>query len=235
MKHKNLLLPAIALFFFTACTDAPDSDQATTSDQKEVTENTAGETYMVDATASKIEWIGTKVSGHHSGTINIKSGELMVVSGNISGGSFVMEMNSISTTGPEGSKKEMDDKLTGHLKSADFFDVEKNPEATFVITSVTPFTGTLPAEQDDERQKDINEYKVTNPTHIVSGNLTIKGTTKNIEFPAKITVTENAVDAIAKFNIDRTLWNITYPGKPDDLIRNHIHMGIALKAVKQPL
>jgi polyisoprenoid-binding protein YceI len=67
---------------------------------------------------------------------------------------------------------------------------------------------------------------------LVSGNLTLKGVTKNIEFPARITVSGNTAEAIAKFNIDRKDWGIVYPGKPDDLIRDAIHLGISIKAAK---
>ncbi len=142
-----------------------------------------------------------------------------------------MNMNSIAVTGPEGSKEEGNNKLLGHLKSPDFFEVSANAEAKFVITSVKPFSGTL-KQEDETRQESISKYKVGDPTHTVSGNLTIKGITKNIEFPARITNTAGSIDAIAKFNIDRTQWKIIYPGKPDDLIRNDIHLGIALKAAK---
>lgn len=85
----------------------------------------------------------------------------------------------------------------------------------------------------DPRQDEINEYKVGNPTHTVSGNLTLKGVTKNIEFPARITVTGgNSAEAVAKFNIDRQHWGLKYPGKPDDLIRDAIHLGLYIKAIK---
>jgi len=149
----------------------------------------------------------------------------------LTGGNFVLDMTSILVSGPTGSDAGMNAKLNGHLKSPDFFDVEKNPEATFVITDIKPFTGTV-KDTTDPRQESISQYKVTNPTNTVSGNLTIKGITKNISFPARITVTGNSIDAVAKFNIDRTQWNIVYPGKPDDLIRNDINLGIALKATK---
>lgn len=230
-KRNWIAVSASALFLFSACKNAPDSDKATTSDAKEVTASTTGISFKVDTTSSKVKWVGTKVTAYHSGSINIKSGELKVTENTLTGGEFVMDMNSILVSGPTGSNPEMNAKLNGHLKAADFFDVEKNPEAKFVVTDVKSFSGTA-QDTTDPRQESISEYKVTNPTHEVSGNLTIKGITKNISFPAKITVTPSSIDAIAKFNIDRTQWNIVYPGMPNDLIRNEIHLGISLKAGK---
>ncbi|MBA2500140.1 MAG: YceI family protein [Chitinophagaceae bacterium] len=60
----------------------------------------------------------------------------------------------------------------------------------------------------------------------------MKGITKNVTFPAKVTVTDNTINAIAKFNVDRTQWNVVYPGQTNDLIRNEIHFGIKVKATK---
>ena len=231
MKKLPYLFIVSLITLTYSCSNAPDSDKAKTTEAQEVIVNTDGDRFIIDPQTSKMEWIGTKVSGHHSGPIMIKSGELLVSNGNISGGNFILDMTSISTMGPEGSDADGNAKLTGHLKSGDFFDVEKYPEAKFTITEVKPFTGKV-NDPDDARQADINEYRVTNPTHMVSGNLTIKDVSKNIEFPAKIIMSDNAVEATAKFNIDRSKWNIVYPGKPDDLIRNDIHLGIALKATK---
>ena len=226
MQLSKLL--AAAMFLFAACADAPESDQAETTDAQEVT-TTSGTSFKVDTTASKVEWVATKVSAYHTGTLNVKSGEVMVQDGNITGGNFVLDMNSIVVSGPPGSDAKANEKLLGHLKSGDFFDVAANPEATFTITSVTPFSGTA-KDTADPRQESISKYKVTNPTHTVSGNLTIRGVTKNITFPAQITIAGNSASAIAKFNINRKDWDIVYPGKPDDLIRDEVHLGIALKA-----
>ena len=220
-----------AILFLGACTDAPESDKAETTDAVNVDQTVAGAAYTVNTNESKIEWIGTKVSGYHEGEINLKGGQLMVNENNLVGGNFVIDMPTIAVTGPEGVDEESNQKLLGHLKSADFFEVEKHPEATFEITSVTPFTGTV-QDSTDARQASISEYKVTDPTHTISGNLTIKGITKNVTFPAKVSVTDNSVDALAKFNVDRTQWNVVYPGKTDDLIRNDIHFGIKVKATK---
>jgi len=231
MKKMNpAYLFAIGLLLFTACTSAPESDEATTTQAKEVSAST-GEAFKIDTTASKIEWVATKVTAYHTGTINVKSGELTVQDSSITGGNFVLDMPSIAVSGPAGSGEKANQKLLGHLKSADFFDVTAHPEATFAITSVKPFTG-MAKDSADPRQESISKYKVANPTHTVSGNLTIKGVTKNIEFPAQITISGSEADAIAKFNINRKDWGIVYPGKPDDLIRDDIHLGIAVKATK---
>ncbi len=231
MKNICYLNLAITILLFSACTNAPESDKAKTSEAIAVTGDVSGETLKIDTTASIVEWVATKVSGYHSGTVKVSGGEFNVQDSNITGGNFTMNMNSIAVTGPEGSNEEGNNKLLGHLKSPDFFEVSANPEAKFVITSVKQFSGTL-KQEDETRQESISKYKVADPTHTVSGNLTIKGITKNVEFPARINNTAGSIDAIAKFNIDRTQWKIIYPGKPDDLIRNDIHLGIALKAAK---
>lgn len=228
---RNLSALLLGLIFFAACTDAPDSDKATTTEAKEVAANTTDETWDVKTNDSKIEWIGTKVTGYHTGVVPLKDGDLYVKDGNLTGGKFVMDLANMSVSGPKSVSAADNNKLLGHLKSSDFFDVEKYPEATFELTGLKPFEGVV-KDTTDPRQEEINEYKVSNPTHTVSGNLTVKGVTRNIEFPARITVSGNTAEAVAKFNIDRRQWNITYPGKPDDLIRNEIHLGIAIKAAK---
>jgi polyisoprenoid-binding protein YceI len=225
-----MLSLATPLLFF-ACTHAPVSDEAAITDPQNITgDTTAGEVLKLDSAQSKIEWIGTKVTGYHSGTVKIKDGELKVADGKITGGKFIMDMTSITVTGPPNSKADDNSKLQKHLHSADFFEVNTHPEAVFEITEVKPYSGIVAEDGADPRQEEISEYKVSAPSHLVSGNLTIKGITKNIEFPARINVTPGFADALAKFNIDRTMWDITYPGKPDDLIRNEIHLGISLMA-----
>lgn len=227
---RNLTALLLTATFFTACTDAPDSDKAATSEAKEVTAN-ADEAWNVKTNDSKIEWIGTKVTGYHTGVVPIKDGELYVKDGGVTGGKFVMDVANLTISGPKEVDEASNTKLLGHLKSGDFFDVEKHPEASFELTGVKPFEGSV-KDTADPRQDEINEYKVGNPTHTISGNMTIKGVTKNIEFPARITVNGNNAEAVAKFNIDRKEWGIVYPGKPDDLIRDEVHLGIRIVAEK---
>lgn len=151
-----------------ACTNAPESDNAETTDAVNVDGTVAGEAYTVNTNESNIEWVGTKVSGYHEGEIKLKGGQLMVSENNLVGGNFVIDMPAIAVTGPQGVNEEMNQKLLGHLKSPDFFEIEKHPEATFEVTSVTPFTGTV-QDTTDALQASISEYKVTDPTHTVSG------------------------------------------------------------------
>lgn len=227
---KYILFLGSAFTAIASCTNAPDSDEAKVTETKEVA-TTAGEAFRVDTSASTVEWIGTKVTGYHSGEVPVKSGELNVKDNNLASGKFVLDISRMTVTGPEGSKPKDNDKLLGHLKTADFFDVEKHPEAQFEVTGVRAFSGTV-ADENDPRQTSLNKYKVGNPTHMINGNLTIKGVSKNIEFPARVTITGNTLEALAKFNIDRKQWDLNYPGAPNDLIRDQIHFGISLRATK---
>jgi len=229
MKIRSFLYPLLFLFILAACTNAPKSDEAKTTEAKEVSKDKSGDTWKVNPATSKIEWIGTKVTGYHTGDVPVKSGEIYVKNGEVTGGTFIMDVVNMKVSGPKGSDSASNDKLLKHLKSSDFFDVEKHQEARFDLTGIKPFSGSV-KDTTDPRQEELNEYKITDPTHTINGNLTIKGITKNIEFPARITVSGNTAEAVAKFNIDRSQWNITYPGKRDDLIRNTIHLGISIKA-----
>lgn len=143
--------------------------------------------YKVDAKQSKVVWLGKKVTGEHTGAINIADGKLLSDGKTISGGSFNIDMASMTCT--DLADAGYNEKFVGHLKSDDFFSTAKFPKSTFVITKVTS-TG-----------KD--QYNV-------KGNLTIKGITKELEFPATITTAGNQIKAKAKIVVNRTLYDIKY-------------------------
>lgn len=230
MKKEFIVM--MGLLAFISCTNAPKSDKAKTTEAKEVNEDRNGQKWRLNVSDSKVEWIGTKVTGYHTGIVPLKNGEIYVNNSEVTGGKIVMDVANMKVSGPKGADTASNSKLLGHLKSADFFDVTKYPDATFELTDVKPYKGGPVKDTVDTRQDEINEYKVTDPTHTVSGNLTMKGVTKNIEFPARITVSGNTAEAIAKFNISRKDWGIVYKGKPDDLIRDEIHLGISIRASK---
>lgn len=143
---------------------------------------------QIDTNASSINWVGQKVTGQHDGAVKIKSGKLLMEGDEITGGSFVIDMTSIDVQDLEGG---MRDKLMGHLKSKDFFNVEEYPTANFNITSVS--------KSDN-----------SDATHFISGDLTIKGITNKITFPAVVSTVGTKVNAKANFELDRTKWDIKY-------------------------
>ncbi len=148
---------------------------------------TATFNYNVDISSSNIIWKGYKVTGEHTGTVKLKSGNLQFTDGNLSGGSFTVDMNSITCADLEG---EYAGKLVGHLKSDDFFGAAKYPTAKFEITRAIP--------QDTK-----GNYKII-------GNLTIKETTKETKFFANLVEKDGKVTATGKLTIDRSEYNVRY-------------------------
>ena len=144
-------------------------------------------TLPVDAKSSKLVWGAKKVTGTHAGNIPLTSGSLVVDGDKLKGGSFVFDVKNLTVTDVKDA--EMNGKLTGHLKSPDFFAVESHPEAKFVITSVTP--------------KSAGAYDVT-------GKLTIKGITNEVKFPATVKTEGNKITADAKIAVDRTKYDIKF-------------------------
>ena len=205
---KKIALLLVAGVFFAACTPKnPDGEKAETTDSAEVAA-AEGTEIALNISASKVIWTGSKVSGSHTGDVALKSGSLTVKDGKITGGNFVADLNTINDTDMQGEFK---GKLEGHLKSPDFFDVAQFPEAKFEITSV--------AEGTEAGQ-------VT-----ISGNLTMRGVTKNITFPATVTeATETSVKAAADFNVLREDWGLVYTGMADDLISKEFNLKIELVA-----
>ncbi|HNI52986.1 MAG TPA: YceI family protein [Chitinophagales bacterium] len=223
-KNTSIALLGAVLLSVSACKNAPDSDEALTGDAQEVTLTEGSTSVNINPATSSLEWIGTKMSTYHNGTVAIKSGTLLLKGGVITGGNFVIDMPTLKSVKDDDMTN---GKLTGHLQSPDFFDVAKFPEAKLEITSVKPNTTGASTGGD---QPEINEYTVADPNYMISANLTIKDVTKNIEFPAKVTVNNSGVSAVAKFNIDRKQWGIVYKGMPDDLIQDLIWFGVSIKA-----
>ncbi len=194
---------------------APQGEKAATGDEKAVMK-AKGVVYLADVSASQIEWVGTKPTGQHNGTISIAKGNITVEDGMITGGEMMIDMNSIvvlDLTDPETNGK-----LRGHLLSSDFFDVAVYPEARFVFTSVAAYEG--------EQTGDINF------THTVSGNLTMKDVTRNVTFHAMIEIQDATIKAhTGNFIIDRSEWNVKYGSRKffDNLKDNFIHDEISLK------
>jgi polyisoprenoid-binding protein YceI len=143
--------------------------------------------FQVDSAGSKVIWTASKVTGTHTGNVQIKSGELKMDGGKLTGGSFDIDMNSITCTDLEG---EWRDKLVGHLKSPDFFGTEKFPIARLVISRVIPID--------------------TKGNYKVIGNITIKEITKEIRFNTKVSEAGGKPSATAKITLDRTDFDVRF-------------------------
>ena len=207
---KLVLFAAVASLVLASCAGNPEGKKAEATDSVAVADSVAGTAYTVDTTQSKLVWKGSKVTGSHEGTVSIKSGSIIADNGVITGGDFVLDMNTISSTDLEGEYK---DKLDGHLKADDFFAVASFPEASFQITEVK--AGATAADV------------------VISGNLTIKGISKNITFDAKVDeVSDSVVKSSADFNIARADWGVTYEGQKDDLISKEINFKVTIVANK---
>lgn len=219
MIKVTTILFAIAALYLTACQSAPSADNAATSDKQQEAQAT-GSSYLIDTSTSTVTWIGTKPTGQHTGTFNLSNGTLTLDGAGVTGGNFVINVASLNSTDQQGEYKT---KLDGHLKSADFFDVEKFPTASFTITNVQPF--------DSSKVKSL----LPGATHIISGNLKLKDSTKNITFPAKVDVQGDVVSTAANFNIDRTQWGMHYGNDAslqDKFIQPEVNIQLNIKAKK---
>ncbi len=235
MKKIRFAFLFLSMGAFTfACTQSPKSDEAKVGDAQEVTE--VGEnatTYTIDKAQSAVTWVGTKPTGRHDGLFPIEEGSLQIEDNKVVGGTITFDLKKLDVTDVD-IDADSKGKLIGHLHSNDFFDVENHPEAKFEITSVEPFVA------DAATEEEVNaEFKLVNPTHTVTGNLTLRGNTKSISFPAVIIVTDSEASAQAKFNIDRTDWGVSYRDESavadkarDQFIHNKVNLGFDVKAVK---
>lgn len=131
---------------------------------------------------TKLAWLGEKVLGQHTGTVKLQSGWLNWQDNRIVSGEFNIDMTTIKTD-------ENLDRLEGHLKSEDFFGIDKNPVSKLVLTGSTAFD---------------------KGTAVVSGNLTIKGVTNPVEFKATMQQTEEGTWFYANIVVDRSKYNIRY-------------------------
>ncbi|MDF9794835.1 polyisoprenoid-binding protein YceI [Catalinimonas alkaloidigena] len=240
---KYFSLAIFASFVMVSCAQKPQSDNAEVSEAQEVEEVSASAgTYGLDLSQSELMWNGFKPTGQHYGTIAIEDGAIAVENDEVVGGSFTVNLNEIDVQDLEGEDR---DKLTGHLKSKDFFHVEQYPTAKFVITDVNSYSGTTASTEENDNMavkvndEEVSEYKLENPTHMVTGNLSMRDTTLSITFPAQINITNDQVTAEAKFNIDRTKWNVSYndEGDPvrvakDKFIYNTVNIGFDITANK---
>ena len=209
-KYFAIFMLSFALASASCANPAADKPHATVSEAIQTPDaaKTAGaESLAITPENSKIEFVGSKVTGSHNGGFKQFSGTIELAKEGIEKSSVTIEIitDSIFTD---------NERLTGHLKTADFFDVPKHPKANFTSTKIEPAT-------------------TAGATHTVTGNLEMHGVTKSISFPATIQVTPDAASVNTEFAINRKDFGINYTGKADDLIRDEVVMKLTVKAPRK--
>jgi len=192
--------------FVTGCSDPADKvSKAATSEAKKTDSAPAGSAKdFAIRSASKIGFVGSKVTRSHNGGFTNFAGNIQVGAGKIVGTPEIkISLKSLWAD---------DKRLEGHLKSKDFFDVANNPVATFSVTGIEP----AGAQQT------------------VTGNLDLHGVKKSISFPADVAISADAVAIKAEFAINRRDFNINYPGMPNDLIRDNVVIKLDIQATPGP-
>lgn len=216
---KSTIIAAILMISASIFVISCGKDKPVTSESNEVLTTTNGQIYVIDTMNSKAEWKGFKVvksdNTSHIGTLKFESGEVTVKDNKLESGQFVIDMNSIANE----DLKETDGnaKLIGHLKSADFFDVEKFPTASYEITKISE----APAGSD---------YNT-----VLDGNLTLKGITKPATFNANVKIKDGELSiATEPKDINRDEFGIKFQmPAAEGLIKNEINVQMKVKAIEK--
>lgn len=177
-------------------------------------------TFKADTSATQIMWTGKKkIGSQHTGAVKLKEGAIVLSKDTIKSGKIAIDLNTITNEDLKDSTYNA--KLVNHLKSDDFFSVEKFPVAEFTIKKVTALKGD----------------KAGN-THLISGDFTLKGVTNELSFPAKVMISDNVLNAEAKISVDRTKWGLKYGSANffknlgDKVIENNFMIDLKLQAKK---
>jgi polyisoprenoid-binding protein YceI len=211
-RRNCMIRPRLAITIFvavltiSACSNpASDAPKAVTGEAGSSSAPAASEKYSITPENSKIEFVGAKVTGQHNGSFKKFSGAIeWAGQPEKSRVSITIDADSIETDTPD---------LTKHLKTADFFDVAKFPQATFQSTEIKP-------------------GGAGGATHSVTGNLSLHGVTKAITFPAPINASPGSITVQASFAINRKVFGINYAGAADNLIRDDVLLKLDVRATK---
>ena len=222
MKQQNpALLLAFIIPVFISCAHLPKGDKAIVTAQQTTALQNATAKFAIDTANTYIRFTGHGAGQNHSGRFHLLDGNISTNNNVIAGGRFTISIASMQIEQPE---EIYQTKLKRHLLSHDFFDTANWRTATFELTQVKPYASTSN-----------DSSVVAGANYLVSGNLTLKGVTKNITFPAKIDIAENTLNALANFNIDRTQWGMYYGSDKalgDKFISPQVNIQLNLKTVQ---
>ncbi len=224
MKYFSLAV-ITASMFLAACEDpAANKTRATVTNSttNTITNSQTGSNTNVTATTvaakgdalaltpenSKVEFTGSKVTGKHDGGFKQFNGMIDLVNAKAEESSVLLDIDMASVFSDA-------DGLTDHLKTGDFFEVSKFPKSSFKSTKIAADTA-----------KGADNYTVT-------GDMTMRGVTKSITFPATINISDAEVAVNSEFSLNRKDFGIVYAGKADDLIRDDVVIKFDLKSARK--
>lgn len=211
---KKLILAASIAVAAAACAKDPTADkpkaEVKTAEAVKPIQAAGAEKLDLTPQNSKIAFVGAKITAQHPGHFEDFTGTIELVENDATKSRVSFDVKTASLK----SDDEAGAQLEGHLKSPDFFDVEKFPKASFISTEIKAGSETA------------------GNSHTVTGNLQIRDQTKSITFPAKIDITAESVKVVSEVGINRKDFGIVYPGKPDDLIKDNVLIKIDLNAAR---
>jgi polyisoprenoid-binding protein YceI len=185
--------------------EAPKAEVRAPAPAEQETAPAGQEAIALSSDTVKVAFVGSKVTGSHEGGFERVSGAVHLSPEGLLASRIEVDIDMTSVFSDSA-------RLTGHLKNDDFFLVEQHPTARFVSTRVD--------RAEDGR-------------HTITGNLTLRGVTKALSFPAAISVTDQLVKADAEFALPRKQFGVAYEGKPDDLIRDEVLVKLSVAAPRQ--
>ncbi|TAF60150.1 MAG: YceI family protein [Cytophagales bacterium] len=221
MKKLNLLCAALLCAAILSSCGSGGSDTTSTADTTSVALDSAasamGQELSIDTTQSTLAWEGKKsIAGKeegHNGTIALQSGALQIEGGKLTGGSFTINMAAMKVLDLTDPKEQA--KLISHLSTKDFFDVAQFPVAQFEITEVK------------------EGAEIPDATHTITGNLTLKGVSKPVTFPAKVEGSGKNFSAQAALSIMRKDWGIAGSVIDKIFLKDNFDFKIQLKTIAQ--
>jgi polyisoprenoid-binding protein YceI len=210
-KYFAILMLALAVSIAACANPADKKPHATVSEATQTPDASkpaGAETLAITPENSKIEFVGSKVTGSHNGSFKQFNGTIDLTKDSLETSRVTVDIDTNSLVTDT-------DRLTTHLKTPDFFDVAKHPKANFTSTKIEPAT-------------------TAGATHTVTGNLDLHGVKKSISFPATIQIAPDAASVKAEFAINRRDFGINYAGQANDLIRDEVVMTLTIKAPRKP-
>ena len=207
MRLLLLSILTVALFTFACADPAANKTKATVGNaapESQAAKPANAETLPITPENSKVEFVAAKVTRSHNGSFKRFAGSIDIVNNRPEDSRVNIDIEANSVETDEPD-------LTKHLQTPDFFDVAKFPKATFTSTKIEPAG---------------SNYNIT-------GNFDLHGVKKAITFPATIQVSPDRVTVTAEFSINRKDWNLTYPGKADDLIRDGVVIKLNVNAPRK--